>query len=373
MKKNNLCIVYPNKILTYSETFIQEHLNRIEHEHTLTGGRLAFLDKDNNTIFKPFLLRINLIRGFTKRLFPNLYQKFYTQSLISYIKENNITHILAEYGPTGVALADACVQTGVKLTVHFHGYDASDKGIIKMYKSFYKDFSSSAHKVVVVSDPMKNQLESLGVSSEIIEKIGYGVNIDLFKQAEPEKNIKNFVAVGRFTHKKSPLSTIRAFEQVLQKHSDCKLTMVGEGELFEEAKKEIQSKNLEDSILLLGKRTPNEIVEILKQSGCFVQHSVVAPGGDSEGSPNSIIEALSAGLPVVSTIHAGIPEMVKHGENGFLVEEHDVDGMAKYMIKIVENPELAKKLGQNARGFIVDNRSIEVQIKKLESVIGIKN
>src|SRR4030095_662225 len=100
-----------------------------------------------------------------------------------------------------------------------------------------------------------------------------------------------------------------------------------------------------------------------------VQHSVVAPSGDCEGTPVSILEAGATGLPVVSTRHAGIPDVVIEGDTGFLVDEGDVAGMARHMIQIARNPRLADTMGRAARKHIEQNFSKDQRIKNLWSII----
>ena len=100
--------------------------------------------------------------------------------------------------------------------------------------------------------------------------------------------------------------------------------MIGDGELWEEAKQYVQEHGLEKSVLFRGQQSPEAILSALQQADVFIQHSVITPSGDSEGTPNSILEASACALPIVSTRHAGIPEAVVDGETGILVNEHDV-------------------------------------------------
>src|SRR3546814_21143924 len=102
--------------------------------------------------------------------------------------------------------------------------------------------------------------------------------------------------------------------------------MAGIGPLWQQTKELAARLNLEKAIDFAGVLTHEQVYERMKHTRAFVQHSVTAAAGDSEGTPNSILEASAAGLPVVSTRHAGIKEAVRHEETGFLVEEHDVDG-----------------------------------------------
>ena len=106
-------------------------------------------------------------------------------------------------------------------------------------------------------------------------------------------------------------------------------------------------------------------------SFCYVQHSVVSFTGDKEGTPVSILEASAAGLPVVSTVHAGIPDVIVNNESGLLVDEFDVDSMANNMIILFENRKLAQKFGNNGKLFIKENYSLMKHLEIVENLINI--
>ena len=91
--------------------------------------------------------------------------------------------------------------------------------------------------------------------------------------------------------------------------------------------------------------------------------------GDSEGTPVGIIEAMAAGLPVVSTRHAGIPDVVIENETGFLVDEGDINTMAKAIIKLAENRKLLSEFGTNGKVFIEKNFTLENHINILNDII----
>src|ERR1700755_310018 len=128
--------------------------------------------------------------------------------------------------------------------------------------------------------------------------------------------------------------------------------MVGVGPLFDETKTLITQLGLNDSITLLGAQNQQQIKDLLKESRCFVQHSVTAADGDMEGTPVTILEAGSSGLAIVSTLHAGIKEAVVNGETGYLVPEHDIEGMAHYMKLIAADVNLAVTLGAKEATYI---------------------
>jgi glycosyltransferase involved in cell wall biosynthesis len=131
--------------------------------------------------------------------------------------------------------------------------------------------------------------------------------------------------------------------------------MIGGGSLLPECQRLARELGLDGRVEFLGPRSPDEIAAALRTARCFVQHSIVAPSGDSEGTPVAIIEGQASGLPVVSTRHAGIPDVVVEGESGFLVAEGDVAGMAERMLRLARDPELAGRMGRFARDHVMRN------------------
>ncbi|MCG8652050.1 MAG: glycosyltransferase, partial [Pirellulales bacterium] len=112
-----------------------------------------------------------------------------------------------------------------------------------------------------------------------------------------------------------------------------------------------------------------QVLEQMKQARAFVQHSVRASDGDCEGTPVAILEAGAAGLPIVATRHAGIPEAVIDGKSGHLVEERDTDAMATAMLSLAENGDLAAELGQQGFQHIRKNYSMGKSIAKLGDLL----
>jgi colanic acid/amylovoran biosynthesis glycosyltransferase len=139
--------------------------------------------------------------------------------------------------------------------------------------------------------------------------------------------------------------------------------------LFDVSKNLVKSLGLENNIILLGGLERKEIVKHLEKAFLFLQHSIVASNGDSEGTPVGIIEAMAAGLPVVSTRHAGIPDVVIENKTGFLVDEGDINTMAKAIIKLAENRKLLSEFGTNGKVLIEKNFTLEKHINILNDII----
>jgi colanic acid/amylovoran biosynthesis glycosyltransferase len=121
----------------------------------------------------------------------------------------------------------------------------------------------------------------------------------------------------------------------------------------------IDTLNAGDNIKLLGWKTQAEVADLLMASDILLAPSVTTEKGDEEGIPGVIMEAFAQRLPVVSTYHAGIPEVVKDGESGFLVPERDVHAMADRLERLIEVPELRFALGQNGRTFVEEHYDVD--------------
>ncbi len=362
-----LCIAYPNRN-NYSETFIHNHLIYLKPDITLSGGWRPYLTQNNKSIIT--IPAGELIRVGIKRVFSGLYSAFYTHFLTKYLQSEKPDVLLAEYGITGVGVMEACRKTNTSLVVHFHGFDASHRPTIEQYRNHYRRLFEIAFKIVVVSNDMAQQLIDLGAPESKVINNPYGVETQKFFGANPQQAEKIVLAVGRFTGKKAPHLTIKAFDKVLEKHPDARLVMIGGGELLQASKELIEALRMNHAVEILGIKTPDEIADWHRRARVFVQHSVVNPeNGDSEGTPNTILEASAAGLPIVSTRHAGIKDAVEHGVTGFLVEEGDVEGMAEYLCHLLDNSHLAAEIGKNASLKMKNSYAIELRSNMLKQIL----
>ena len=145
--------------------------------------------------------------------------------------------------------------------------------------------------------------------------------------------------------------------------------MFGEGPLLGICQQLARDLGIVDHVEFLGSRPHPEVAAAMRRARAFVQHSVRASDGDSEGTPVAILEAGASGLPVVATRHAGIQDVVIDGQTGLLVDEGDIDGMAESMRRLLEDPELARRLGMAARERVVSEYSLDRSIDNLWSII----
>ncbi|WP_428328560.1 glycosyltransferase family 4 protein [Mucilaginibacter sp.] len=363
----NLCIIKPNKS-AFSETFIQAHIDRLAgHKKVLYGGAFPVYDSEDKTLIKSKLGLLSYL--IQKKIFRRKNIRVRTNALKNYLLNNKIDIVFAEYGMVGASVTDACKLAKVPLIIHFHGADVYHRETVASYAALYQSAFKYASAFIAVSADMAETLKQMGAPADKIYNASCGVDTNAFPLLDISASKNNFLFVGRFVEKKSPLSLVRAFKIVTEKLNDARLWMVGAGPLFDATKSLIHELGLEDKITLTGVQKPAEIRKLMKQMRAFVQHSVKAKNGDKEGTPLTVLEASSSGLPVVSTRHSGIKEAVIENKTGFLTDEYDINGMAQKMISLAESPQLAIKMGEEGHEHMVNNYDINLRIELLDSII----
>lgn len=294
--------------------------------------------------------------------------------LKSRLRRAGITSMLVNYGPMAMGLADICDSLGIRMCVHFHGYDASNEAVLRRYAPQYRKRLPRVGAVLVVSRAMERRLLELGAPPEKIRYVHYGVDTRRFKPPENKTAGKVFLSVGRFVDKKAPQLTLLAFQRVAEQFPDARLVMGGEGELWQSTRSLAAALGLESKVEFPGALNHEEVLRRMQSADVFVQHSLVPRfgpcAGDSEGTPVVILEAMACGLPVVSTRHAGIPDAIEHGVQGLLVDEHDVASMAQSMAELLAAPpEKRKAMGEAGRARIEEAYSMERYMAELGQAV----
>jgi glycosyltransferase involved in cell wall biosynthesis len=177
------------------------------------------------------------------------------------------------------------------------------------------------------------------------------------------------LAVGRFVEKKAPHLLIMAMSRVIEECPEARLTMIGGGPLLPVCRQLAGALGIAHAIDFMGPRDQRVVATRMRHARVFVQHSVTASDGDSEGTPNSILEAQVSGLPVIATRHTGIVDCVLEGQTGFLVEEEDVQGMANRMLRLAKDPHQAAALGRTARSVGLERFRLDQNLGRLAEVL----
>ena len=282
--------------------------------------------------------------------------------------------LLAEFGFHAVRVMEAAAWSGVPLVVHFRGSDASARGRLDLLAGRYRRLMALVAGVIVKSEPMRRTLLALGAPAQRLLVSPSGADAQLFFGADPASAPPCFLAVGRFVAKKGPLQTLQAFARMREllpreEREAARLVMVGDGPLLEPARERVRQLGLEAVVQLPGLADRTRVVALMRVARAFVQHSCVAPDGDSEGSPVAVMEAQLCGLPVVATHHAGIPEVVQDGVSGLLVAEGDVEGMAQAMARLALDPQLAARQGLAGKQRVAARFTVEHHLRAVSALI----
>ena len=364
MKKDvrNIALLTPTNI-SYSETFIQAHKKLLKGNVYHYYGSIENQHLDGYGQLRGHHEVKHRLRRLLKR---ESHTRFLERFIEDSFKDHEIKLVLAEYGDTAIPYLPVLKRLNLPLIVHFHGYDAS---IHKMFEltNNYKEIFEYASYIVVVSKKMRADLKKIGCPEN---KLIYNVSgpRDEFLKIEPRFSKKQFMAAGRFVDKKAPYYLILAFKEVVKEFPRANLIIAGDGNLFQTCKNLIKYFGLENNISLPGVISSEELRDYFRESIAFVQHSITAEHGDSEGTPLTILEASAAGLPVIATRHAGIPDVIIDQKTGLLSPEHDVASMARNMLRLLKEETAARELGAAGKINISDNFTLGHHIGKLDEL-----
>lgn len=251
-----------------------------------------------------------------------------------------------------------------KIVTSFYGYDASQAPKRKGFEG-YEDVFQKSDTITALSQDMSSKLQNLGCLSEKIEKVPLCIDTSKFEPKETENKIPKILTVARFTEKKGLKYAVKALSQI---EHDFEYHLVGDGELREDIENQIDEEGLEDQVIFHGWMTNEEVKEKMQESDIFLLPSATASNGDEEGTPTVLLEAQATGLPVVSTYHAGIPEIVEDRETGSLSEEKDVEDLKQNLKSLIDDSDKRKNMGVKGRKYIEQNHSIEKISQRLENI-----
>jgi glycosyltransferase involved in cell wall biosynthesis len=352
----------------WSETFIAAHIERLEDVVlVLTGGAPPrVVAGDGPLLREGFVGR--LLDGLESRMRGGLMVDLVRHRIGRRLRRDHIAVVLAEYGTSGAEVLDPVKALGLPLVVHFHGFDAHRPKYTERYGG-YRALFAYASAIVAVSRAMEQALLELGAPREKVLYNPYGIDVERFPAGDPAAAPPRFAAIGRFTAKKAPQLTLQAFRKVLDQRPQARLTMAGQGKLWEECRVLIRDLGMEHAVELPGIVTPERVSELMRGSRAFVQHSITTPEGDKEGTPLAVLEAMACALPVVATRHTGIADTVAHGERGLLCEEHDVEAMAAHMVALVDDPTAAAAMGRAGRAYVEREHRVEHRVGVLQRIL----
>lgn len=183
----------------------------------------------------------------------------------------------------------------------------------------------------------------------------------------------NIVSVGRLVEKKGFDDALEAIHILSQSFSDFKYKIIGNGPCYHFLRSKISEKSLSERVELMGALSPDETLGVMAASDILLAPSKTAADGDSEGIPNTIKEAMVLGLQIVTTAHAGIPELIEHGVNGLLVPEGSPEKIAEAIKELISDAANWHQRAERAKTTILKEytpeKTTEILIEAYESTM----
>ncbi len=275
----------------------------------------------------------------------------YLYALASKIAPIDVLH--CHFGPNGI-LGAYLKQLGLvnKLVVTFHGYDLSM--VANGPKHPYQVVFDEADAILPVSERWHRRLLQLGAPAERTSVHHMGIDVQAFpyreRNASQEAPLR-LITTARFMEKKGLEYAVEAVAEVAKQRPDLNFTyeLIGDGPLCDEIGDQVRALGMESRINLHGALAHDEVQGLLKEADIFLLPSVTASNGDQEGIPVALMEAMASGMPVLSTFHSGIPELVEDGVSGYLVPERDSHSLAAKLLDLLEHPETRIAFGREGR------------------------
>jgi glycosyltransferase involved in cell wall biosynthesis len=374
--KLRVCIASQSPV-GLTESFITAHIERLPFEIAVITGYHLDYSFEGRSLFDIHSAKRRKLWHRLLNVLPRTIEYRVRRRLLrepdeidvvaDFFCERQIDVVLAEYGTTAAFITPACMRASVPLIAHFHGFDASRIEILSQFEMAYRAMFEYASAVIAVSEAMREALIRVGCPPEKIVVNHYGPNPDFFT-VSPDYDSREVLAVGRLTEQKAPHLLLSSFKKAYAERPDLRLRIIGGGELEGICRDLVSALDLESAVFLDGPASREEILESMSRAFLFVQHSVAAIDGSSEGTPVAILEASAAGLPVVSTRHAGIPDIVTC-ETGILVDERDTYGMAEAILKLSDDRSLARSMGTAGRNRVLTGFTMEKHISTLASTL----
>jgi colanic acid/amylovoran biosynthesis glycosyltransferase len=267
--------------------------------------------------------------------------------IAAFVNDNSIHAVLCEFGTVALALAPILHTLGLPVFAYYRGADVSAYLNNRRRIESYRRMMPHLAGVFSVSRYLLDRLSEQGIVHPNSHVVPSGVDTALFVPGP--KDPLRCLAVGRFIEKKRPDLTVQAFCTVAQAHPGAVLEMIGEGPMLERCRQLAGAAGMGNRVLFHGQKPHDFVRTRMAESTVFLQHSVTGRDGNTEGMPTSVQEAMSCGMVVVSTRHAGIPEAVEEGWTGFLVNEGDQSGYAAALDRALGDIHGMTEMGLRAR------------------------
>ncbi len=273
------------------------------------------------------------------------------------------------FGHTGVHLLPFIKRWDRPVVVSFHGMDVQPREDQPGYVDRLRDLLRTLPMVMARSESLKQRLIELGCDESKIRLNRTGIPMEGFPVIErpaPQDGQWRLIQACRMVEKKGLDDTLNVFAELLKSYPNARLTLAGDGPLMEETQKLAEELGLTGQVDFPGFLSSEELRDLYHQSHIFIHPSRITADQNQEGIPNAMLEAMATALPVVATLHGGIPEAVKQGETGLLVEERDREGLLEQVKCLLEDNDYRQRMGRAAGESMRADFEQSAQVARLE-------
>ena len=263
------------------------------------------------------------------------------------------------------------MSLGIPLVTTFYGGDVFNEEILEVYRKKYIKLFHHGEAFLVEGPNMRKRLMEIGCPSSKIEiqRIAIPVRDVEFRARMPKKTGEKvrILFTGRFVEKKGLIFALESLKLLMRETNQYEFRIVGDGPLRDSLEAFVQDSGMGESVCFLGFLPYKEHLAEMERADIFLHPSVTATNGDSEGgAPTVILEAQAHGLPIVSTYHADIPNIVVPGRSAFLSLERDIASLADNISNLLKNQDIWEEMGREGRRFVEEYHDIDKEIDLLE-------
>ncbi|MDJ0091548.1 MULTISPECIES: glycosyltransferase [Pantoea] len=332
--------VFPGDLVNRHGAFDEYGLAAKTH-YLLPEEKISLADKlgQRLKLVLPKITKVSLLRSLNVRRYGAQSSKLLLPAIVANARQTYVADVfLVHFGYAG-ALANKLRELGIlkgKQATVFHGADISRRHILDEHKQDYRNLFQQSELMLPISHLWQNKLIAMGCPPEKIHVTRMGIEPEKFNFQPRDAFHKplRIVSVARLTEKKGLDVAVKASAILKQRGGQFQYTIIGNGDQDQMMRDFIAHEEMDDCVTMPGFKPQEEIRKALNEADIFLLPSKTAADGDMEGIPVALMEAMAVGLPVVSTFHSGIPELIEHNVSGWLVKEDDAEALADTLLKL---------------------------------------
>ena len=277
----------------------------------------------------------------------------------------------AYYGHKAVGYLPMLREWGGPFVVSFHGVDVAKDMDQPDHVAAMQEVFARAEFVMARSQSLLERVAQIGCPREKLRLNRTPIPMNHLQAAvrtPPANGEWRLVQACRLIAKKGLFTALEAMQEVVKHHPRAKYLLCGTGPQEAKLREEIEKRGLTANVELLGWLSQEQLLAEYQRAHLFLHPSEMTKESDQEGIPNSMLEAMATGLPVVATQHGGIPEAVTSGRDGLLVPEKSPAQLAAALLQLLADPTQLAALSTEAARSVRANFEAETQIAKMEDV-----